>query len=103
MAVDNTRREILFAMRGSVDTANWIADIKFNQVNCSDLGVPGAKCDFWFYGFWQDSKKAGALDAVREAKKQYPSYKIVSTGHSLGAAAAEMRKEWPQGVWLVSF
>ena len=93
-------------MRGSVSFSNWIADIKYGQTDCSALGHPKARCEIGFYGFYTESKDAGAVSAVRRAKAEYPNYSIVVTGHSLGAAAAvygaaELRKSY-QDVWLVS-
>jgi hypothetical protein len=93
-------------MRGSVSFSNWIADIKYGQTECAVLGHPKARCEIGFYGFYTDSKDAGAVAAVQRAKTEYPNYSIVVTGHSLGAAAAvfgaaELRKSY-QDVWLVS-
>jgi Lipase (class 3) len=93
-------------MRGSVSFSNWVADIKYAQTECAVLGHPKARCEVGFYGFWTESKDAGAVTAVQKAKAENPSYSIVVTGHSLGAAAAvfgaaELRKVYPD-VWLVS-
>jgi len=76
-------------MRGSVSFANWMADLKFFQTKCTDGPVtigPGF-CNIGFLGFWQQSKKL-AEEGLVQGLKENPTYNIVITGHSLGAAAA---------------
>jgi hypothetical protein len=43
-------------------------------------------------GFWQSwlESKTGVLAAVATARKQYPGFKVVATGHSLGGALASL-------------
>lgn len=85
-------------MRGSVSLNNWITDIKYWGMDCSETtGIPGAECEIGFYNFWDESKKRGALTAMNAAIRKYPDHAIVVTGHSLGGAAAliaasELRK-----------
>jgi hypothetical protein len=46
VAIDNTNKEILLVMRGSVTWGNWMADILYPQMPCGeDLGIPGGKCE----------------------------------------------------------
>jgi lipase (class 3) len=89
------------SMRGSASIANWIADILYFQKPCGDeIGIPGGKCEQGFWTFWDDSRKAGALDAVEKALGECQGCQIVVTGHSLGGAGAvfgavELRKKYP--------
>jgi len=107
VAADHTRRQIILSMRGSVNMANWVADAKYFQVECPEMGHRKARCNTGFYGFWKESKENGALDAVIRGKSANPSYAIVATGHSLGAAAAvfaaqDLRKKY-NDVYLYTY
>jgi hypothetical protein len=74
-------------MRGSVSFANWMADLKFAQTPCPQFGGKGAGCATGFLGFW-DQSKSYAMNGLRQGLQENPSYGIIVTGHSLGAAAA---------------
>lgn len=48
VAADNTNKEILLVLRGSVSMGNWIADILYPQMPCGEdlaIGIPGGKCE----------------------------------------------------------
>jgi hypothetical protein len=79
-------KKIVVAMRGSVSVANWIADIKFFTTPCTQFGK-GASCETGFYGFWEQSRNFAAK-GLAQGLAANPSYGIIVTGHSLGAAAA---------------
>jgi hypothetical protein len=86
VAADHTMKKIVVAMRGSVSVANWIADIKFFTTPCTQFGK-GASCETGFYGFWEQSRNFAAK-GLAQGLAANPSYGIIVTGHSLGAAAA---------------
>ena len=74
-------------MRGSVSMGNWIADIKYNQMDCAKYATKGAMCSTGFLGFWELSRPA-AMKGLEQGLKENPDYGIVVTGHSLGGSAA---------------
>lgn len=83
VAVDNVRKEIVLAFRGSSTVQNWIADFIFIQVpysECDDCWVHDGFLESW------NEVKASALELVQSAYEAYPGYSFVVTGHSLGAA-----------------
>ncbi|OAA41642.1 lipase [Metarhizium rileyi] len=85
VAIDFRRKEIVFAVRGSNNIRNYITDMIFAWSDC-DL-TPQCKLHAGFAAAWNEIRGT-ALNAIKSAHRQYPNYKIVSTGHSLGAAIA---------------
>jgi pimeloyl-ACP methyl ester carboxylesterase len=82
------------AFRGSVNIRDFLDDITFAFTEC-DL-VAGCLVHSGFWEAWQNTR-AAVLAGVAAALSAHPSYKVVVTGHSLGAAvgtlaAAELRK-----------
>jgi len=86
-AVDHTNKKVVISMRGSVSMGNWIADIKYNQMECAKYATKGAMCSTGFLGFWELSRPA-AMKGLEQGLQENPDYGIVVTGHSLGGAAA---------------
>jgi hypothetical protein len=86
VGVDNNKKMAVVSLRGSVSVQNWVTDVKFGLQDCPEFGK-GSRCETGFYSFWQDSKPA-ALEGLKLALAEVPSYDIVVTGYSLGAAAA---------------
>jgi len=78
---------IWVAFRGSSDIANWITNLDFIRQSyplCSGCSV--------HEGFYTAEQEAlpQVQNAVSQLVSQYPSYNIVVTGHSLGAALATL-------------
>ncbi|KAK3684981.1 Alpha/Beta hydrolase protein [Podospora appendiculata] len=85
IAVDDTAGLIVVSFRGSVSVRNWITDAVFTQIAC-DL-VPGCLVHAGFFAAWSEVKPA-VVAGLKSAVAANPSYKIVTTGHSLGAGLA---------------
>ena len=78
---------IWVAFRGSSDIANWITNLDFIRMSyplCSGCSV--------HEGFYTAEQQAlpQIQNAVQQLVAAYPSYSIVVTGHSLGAALATL-------------
>jgi hypothetical protein len=76
-----SQKTIFVAYRGSIELQNWLdnIDVVFTAYPyCNNCQVHRG-----FYSAEQDSI-VGVLQQVQQLKKQFPNYKVVVTGHSLG-------------------
>ncbi|KAI1438688.1 extracellular lipase [Xylaria sp. CBS 124048] len=87
VSTDATNKVIVVSVRGSHSIRNWVADFEFLQRNCSL--VSGCKVHDGFERAWEEISSA-VLTAVGHTKRANPDYKIVFTGHSLGAAVSTL-------------
>jgi predicted lipase len=88
VATDTTNKLIVVSFRGSRSVRNWISNVQFPvipTVICADCN---ASAGFW--NSYLEAQKGGLLTAVAKAQKQYPTFKVVATGHSLGGALASL-------------
>ncbi|KAF4124380.1 Lipase (class 3) [Geosmithia morbida] len=85
VAIDDANKEIVFSVRGSKTVANWIADLSFILVD-TDL-VDDGKVHQGFATAWNELERDVA-STLKSALASNPTYTVVSTGHSLGAAVA---------------
>ncbi|EGD72617.1 hypothetical protein PTSG_04353 [Salpingoeca rosetta] len=90
VGLDSVNKYIVVAFQGTHNLKQWIDDLKFMK---TDLHYPGAGSDVkvhrGFYEAYQEVK--GTVDRFVESTfRQNPNYRILVTGHSLGAALAAM-------------
>jgi len=85
VAVDDTNELVVLSFRGTNTLQNYIDDVVFLQVPC-DFGI-GCLVHSGFYATWLDSQNV-AVAGVTAAMAANPTYTLVITGHSLGAAIA---------------
>jgi len=77
---------IVISFRGTVasDLKNWVTDLE-SLILTSYKNMTGIQVGKGFYKEWNDLLPQ-VLPAVTNLRKQYPSFQIFVTGHSLGAA-----------------
>lgn len=85
VATDTTNQLIVLSFRGSRSVRNWITNVQFPDVTTTICSNCNASTGFW--NSWLEAQSK-VLNAVNSARAQYPNYKVVSTGHSLGGALA---------------
>ncbi|KAI8946218.1 extracellular lipase [Xylaria longipes] len=87
VSTDAKNQVIVASVRGSHSLRNWITDLTFIQKGCSL--VSGCLVHSGFATAWDEISDT-VIGAVQAAKSANPSYKIVFTGHSLGAAVSSL-------------
>ncbi|KAI0457961.1 lipase [Xylaria acuta] len=87
VSTDAKNQVIVASVRGSHSLRNWITDLTFLQKDCN-LGS-GCKVHSGFATAWDEISDA-VISAVKAAKDANPAYRIVFTGHSLGAAVSSL-------------
>lgn len=95
----------MLSIRGTTNFRNALTDIQFFTA-CDDV-VPGGKVHAGFLNAWKEIADA-ARTFLANARNQYSDYKVVITGHSLGAgvatvAAAHLRRDLYQGTDLFTY
>jgi hypothetical protein len=75
------------SFRGSRSIGNWLAN--FNIVQQAYAPCSGCTVHSGFYDTWKQVQ-ALVMPALTSARQQWPNYRIVATGHSLGGAVASI-------------
>jgi hypothetical protein len=86
IAYNRDTNEIILSFRGSANIENWLEDFNIEMVS---YGCKGCEIHA---GFLEDYRiiEAKINAKIEELLKKYPSAKILSTGHSMGAALSEI-------------
>ncbi|KAF2830833.1 alpha/beta-hydrolase [Ophiobolus disseminans] len=87
VATDTTNKLIVLSFRGSRSVRNWLTNLNFPVLATSICPTCLASTGFW--GSWLEAQ-TNVLAAINKARAQYPDYKVVATGHSLGGALASL-------------
>ncbi|KAG6041141.1 hypothetical protein E4U41_005865 [Claviceps citrina] len=95
VGLDQVRQEIVLSARGSDSIRNFVTDIIFFWHVCHF----GSNCKVHagFSKAWREVRDE-VVGIINSARGAYPNYRVVVTGHSLGAAvavlaAADLRKD----------
>jgi len=89
VAVNDKEKAIIVAYRGTADEQSFLQDLQVAQTPYSP-SVPNAKVHFGFFSTYNDTKK-DITSLVKKLVKKHPSYKVISTGHSLGGSLAVLQ------------
>ena len=97
VAVDDQNRMVVVAFRGSDSWSNWVVNLEMIRVAtgwCDDCNVHDG-----YWKSWHEIKDR-IIPLFEKAVEEHPDYRIIVTGHSLGAAiatiaAAEIRMIGP--------
>lgn len=100
MGIDPVRSEIVLAFRGTDSVRNLVVDLDFGTDDCQGLPVSSdadCKVHSGFSGAWNQVQES-VYSAIASVQVLHPSYSLVVTGHSLGAAvgtiaAAHLRED----------
>ncbi|RKU43438.1 hypothetical protein DL546_005897 [Coniochaeta pulveracea] len=87
IAIDPVNALIVVSFRGSHSVRNWITNIVFNFSDCTYTS--NCQVHDGFAAAWAEISSS-VLSGVKAARAAHPSYKIISTGHSLGGAIATL-------------
>ena len=85
----SSSKTIYVVLRGSSSLMNWLDDFEIRQVSYNSY--PECNCKV-HNGFYRSSMGITnkTLDSVNILRKKYPSYSVVVTGHSYGAAVGQL-------------
>lgn len=89
IALDHTRKLVLVTFRGTVTAADLYQDLRIPVfTDVSDI-CEGCKAHTGFWNYWLSAKDQVTAE-LRRLIKENPSYSVVVTGYSLGAAVATL-------------
>ncbi|KAI9815730.1 MAG: hypothetical protein M1827_002126 [Pycnora praestabilis] len=88
IAVDDSNKLIVLAIRGSQSFQNWVDDMAMMLLPVPWI-CPGCEVHAGWWGAWSDMRES-TKKALKKAEAENPGYKVVVTGHSLGGAVATL-------------
>jgi hypothetical protein len=82
-------KTIYVVLRGSSSTMNWLDDFEVKKISYTTH--PECNCDV-HNGFYHSALGVSnkTIQSVKTLKETYPSYSVVVTGHSYGAACGQL-------------
>ncbi|TFY75363.1 hypothetical protein EWM64_g8649 [Hericium alpestre] len=92
VARDDSRKEIVVALRGSSSWDDFLTDAKvlFTDFTSPGTSPPaGTSAHSGFLGGW-NAVASGVISTVKSQLSSNPDYAIVTTGHSLGGALSSL-------------
>lgn len=84
--VDHTTKAIVVSMMGSKSIQSFLVDLDFTDSEAERF-CSGCRLQYGAMNTYQQIEQP-LLRAIDSARAQYPSYRIVTTGHSSGGAVA---------------
>lgn len=90
IGVDTDREWVVASFKGSNETADFITDLEggnFDFRDCTINGNDVGKVHQGFCAYYESLVGQGFIDALVALQASYPSFPVMITGHSLGAAA----------------
>lgn len=87
VATDTTNSLIVLSFRGSRSVRNWLTNVQFPVISTTICATCASSIGFW--SSWLEAQ-TNVLSAIKTAQAQYPTFKVVATGHSLGGALASL-------------
>ncbi|KAH8887421.1 lipase [Thozetella sp. PMI_491] len=87
VTVDTVTSQIIVSFKGSHSVRNWITNLEFLFTDCDF--VSDCKVHTGFANAWTEVESA-VLAAVKSATAAHPTFKVITTGHSLGGAVATL-------------
>jgi hypothetical protein len=85
----NSKKTIYVALRGSSSALNWLDDVEVKLVDYTTW--PTCDCNV-HYGFYRSAKGVSnkTIETINLLKKRFPTYSVIMTGHSYGAATVQL-------------
>ncbi|KAJ4381713.1 hypothetical protein N0V86_003077 [Didymella sp. IMI 355093] len=87
VATDTTNNLIVLSFRGSRSVRNWLTNLNFPVIPTAICATCASSIGFW--SSWLEAQ-TNVLSAIKKAQAEYPTFKVVATGHSLGGALASL-------------
>ncbi|XP_014554121.1 hypothetical protein COCVIDRAFT_105725 [Bipolaris victoriae FI3] len=87
VATDTTNKLIVLSFRGSRSVRNWLTNVQFPVADTTICTTCASSIGFW--QSWLEAQ-TNVVSAINKARQQYPTFKVVATGHSLGGALATL-------------